>query len=61
MPDPVVRSSPSLYSVPLHFMQENVLFATVVLLSINRFIWGLSRRTYSGTYGSGMAGKYYYY
>ena len=51
MPDPVVRSSPSLYSVPLHFMQENVLFATVVLLSINRFIWGLSRRTHSGTYG----------
>ena len=24
MPDPVVRNSPALYSVPLHFMQEYV-------------------------------------
>ena len=32
MPDPVVRNSPVLYSVPLHFMQEYVCFATGDLL-----------------------------
>jgi hypothetical protein len=34
MPDPVVRNSPALYSVPLHFMQEYVCFAIVDLLKV---------------------------
>ena len=45
MPDPVVRSSPSLCSVPLHFMQEYVRFATVDLLDVYRPVRGLCRHT----------------
>ena len=45
MPDPVVRNSPALYSVPLHFMQEYVCFATVDLLSVYRPVRGLCRHT----------------
>ena len=41
MPDPVVRNSPALYSVPLHFMQEYVCFATVDLLSVYWLVRGL--------------------
>ena len=47
MPDPVVRNSPSLYSVPLHFMQEYVCFATVDLLSVYRPVRELCRHTQS--------------
>ena len=45
MPDPVVRNSPALYSVPLHLMQEYVCFATVDLLSVYRPVRGLCRHT----------------
>ena len=47
MPDPVVRNSPALYSVPLHFMQEYVCFATVDLLSVYRPVRGLCRHIHS--------------
>ena len=47
MPDPVVRNSPALYSVPLHFMQEYVCFATVDLLSVYRPVRGLCHHTHS--------------
>ena len=47
MPDPVVRSSPSLCSVPLHFMQEYVRFATVDLLDVYRPVRGLCRHIHS--------------
>ena len=47
MPDPVVRNSPALYSVPLHFMQEYVCFATVGLLSVYRPVRGLCRHIHS--------------
>ena len=47
MPDPVVRNSPALYSVPLHFMQEYVCFATVDLLSVYWLVRGLCHHAHS--------------
>ena len=47
MPDPVVRNSPALYSVPLHFMQEYVCFATVDLLSVYWLVRGLGHHAHS--------------
>ena len=47
MPDPVVRNSPALYSVPLHFMQEYVCFATGDLLSVYRLVEGLRLHMHS--------------
>ena len=47
MPDPVVRNSPVLYSVPLHFMQEYGCFATGDLLSVYRLVEGLCPHIHS--------------
>ena len=46
-PDPVVRNSPALYSVPLHFMQEYVCFVTVDLLSVYWLVRGLCHHVHS--------------
>ena len=47
MPDPVVRNSPALYSVPLHFMQEYVCFATGDLLGVYQLVEGLCPHIHS--------------